>query len=126
MLRRVRHFLQTGTVLKETCFPSTVVRLSAVPRNLTASDRLFYRQYDQSNPRLTAFLRDLTGDAFEDGAIARILARKFGPEDTRRHSRNMRPPGSEPAGNISVQIQSGPSWLTEQIRELAVIRRKCE
>jgi hypothetical protein len=77
MLRRVRHFLQTGAVLKETCFPSTVVCFGVLPRKLTAADMLFYGQYDKSNPRLIAFLRELTGDAFEDGAIARILARTF-------------------------------------------------
>ena len=77
MLRRVRHFLQTGTVLKETCFPSTVVRFGAIPRKLTAADRLYYGQYDKSNPRLIALLTELTGEAFEDGAVSRILARTF-------------------------------------------------
>jgi hypothetical protein len=77
MLRRVRHFLQTGAVLRQTCFPSTVVRFGAIPRKLTAGDRLFYGQYDKSNHRLTALLRELTGGAFRDGAISRILARTF-------------------------------------------------
>jgi hypothetical protein len=77
MLRRVRHFLQTGAVLRQTCFPSTVVRFGAIPRKLTADDRLFYGQYDKSNQRLIALLRELTGDAFRDGAISRILARTF-------------------------------------------------
>ena len=77
MLRRVRHFLQTGTVLKETCFSSSVVRLGAIPRKLAAADRLYYGQYDKSNTRLIALVRELTGNAFEDGAIARILARTF-------------------------------------------------
>jgi hypothetical protein len=41
MLRRVRHFLQTGAVLRQTCIPP-VVRFGAVPRKLTAGDRLSY------------------------------------------------------------------------------------
>jgi hypothetical protein len=77
MLRRMRHFLQTGAVLKETCFRSTVVCFDALPQKLAASDRLFYGQYDKSNRTLIALLQDLTGGEFEDGAIARILARTF-------------------------------------------------
>jgi hypothetical protein len=77
MLRRVRHFLQTGAVLRGTCFPSTVVSVEVVPEKLDASDRLFYGQYGKSNRIVMALLRELTGGKFEDGAIARILAREF-------------------------------------------------
>jgi len=77
MLRRVRHFLRTGAVLKETYFRSTVVCFDALPQTLAASDRLYYGQYDNSSRTLMAVLRDLTDGAFEDGAIARILARTF-------------------------------------------------
>jgi hypothetical protein len=77
MLHRVRHFLRTGAVLKETYFRSTVVCFDPLPQKLAASDRLFYGQYDKSNQSRMALLRDLTGGAFKDGAIARILARAF-------------------------------------------------
>lgn len=77
MLHRVRHFLQTGMVLKETCFRSTVVCFDAVPQKLTPTDRLFYGQYGKSNRTMSALLEDLTGGKFKDGAIARILARTF-------------------------------------------------
>jgi hypothetical protein len=77
MLHRMRHFLQTGAISKETCFRSTVVCFDAVPRKLTPGDRLFYGQYDKSNRIVMALLEDLTGGEFEDGAIARILARTF-------------------------------------------------
>jgi hypothetical protein len=77
MLGRVRHFLRTGAVLRQTCFPPEVVRFGAVPRKLTTRDKLFYGQYDRSNRRLIALRRELTGEAFEDGAISRILARTF-------------------------------------------------
>src|ERR1700730_7830107 len=65
MLRRVRHFLRTGAVLKVTYFRSTVVCFDALPQKLAASDRLFYGQYDKSNQTLMALLRDLTGGAFK-------------------------------------------------------------
>jgi hypothetical protein len=77
MLRRVRHFLQTGAVSQETCFPSAVVCFDAFPQKLTPTDRLFYGQYDKSNHTMIALLEDLTGGEFKDGAVARILARTF-------------------------------------------------
>jgi hypothetical protein len=42
ILTRVRHFLQTGVVLKETCFPSAVVSSAPLPATLTENNRLFY------------------------------------------------------------------------------------
>jgi hypothetical protein len=77
MLDRVRHFLQTGVVLPETLFPAAVVRFDPLAENLTADDRLFYGQYDKANRAMIALLKGLTGGQFKDGAIARILARKF-------------------------------------------------
>lgn len=77
MLRRMRRFLQKGAVLKETCFRSTAVCFDALPQKLAATDRLFYGQYHKSNRTVIALLKDLTGGKFEDGAIARILARAF-------------------------------------------------
>jgi hypothetical protein len=77
VLRRVRHFLRRGSVLKETRFRSAVVSLEAIPEELTASDRLFYGRYEKSNRVVMGLLKELTGGEFEDGAIARILAREF-------------------------------------------------
>ena len=77
MLERVRHFLETGVVLGQTCFRPAVVRFEALPHKLAANDRLFYGQYDKSNRAMTALLKDLTGGEFEHGAIARILAREL-------------------------------------------------
>jgi hypothetical protein len=77
MLRRVRHFLRTGGVLPETRFRLAVVSLEAIPGELAASDRLFYGRYDKSNRVVMGLLKELTGGEFEDGAIARILAREF-------------------------------------------------
>jgi hypothetical protein len=38
---------------------------------------LFYGQYDKPNPIMIALLRRLTNGQFENGAIARVLAREF-------------------------------------------------
>jgi hypothetical protein len=77
MLERVRHFLHTGEVLPETVFPASVVCFDPLPEKLTADDRLFYGQYDKANRAMIALLQDLTGGQFKNGAVARILARKF-------------------------------------------------
>jgi hypothetical protein len=49
ILRRMRHYLRTGGVLKQTCFDSRVLRLAAIPRKLGANERLFYGQSSKSN-----------------------------------------------------------------------------
>lgn len=77
ILDRIRHFLTTGSVLPETCFPAEVVSFDAFPDSVSASDRLFYGQYDKTNLAMVAILKDLTGGTFKDGAVARILAREF-------------------------------------------------
>src|SRR5215467_7649561 len=74
MLDRVRHFLTTGVIGPETCFPAAVVSSSAQTEDL-AGDRLLYGQYSKTNRALMATLKDLTGGKFKDGALARILAR---------------------------------------------------
>ena len=77
MLKRIRHFLQTGVILGETCFRATVVSFDPFPEKLTAADRLYYGQYDKANRTMLALLKDLTGGRFRNGALARILARDF-------------------------------------------------
>jgi hypothetical protein len=77
MLKRIRHFLQTGVVLKQTCFPAAIVCFDPLPENLSCNDRLFYGQYNKANSNLIALLKDLTNGQFENGAVARILAREF-------------------------------------------------
>jgi len=77
ILNRIRHFLQTGVVLQETCFRATVVCFDAPPEELIPSNRLFFGQYDKANRSMIALLKDLTSGKFQDGAIARILARDF-------------------------------------------------
>jgi len=77
MLGRVRHFLTTGAVPPETCFPAAVVCFDPSRQPLAADDQLHYGQYDKGNRALMSILRDLTDGKFRNGAIARILAREF-------------------------------------------------
>jgi hypothetical protein len=77
MLNRIRHFLQTGMILEETCFRAPVVCFNQLSDNITADDRLFYGQYDKTNRTMIALLKSLTDGQFENGAIARMLARDF-------------------------------------------------
>jgi hypothetical protein len=77
MLNRIRHFLQTGLVLQQTCFPAAIVCFDPLPDKITRDDRLFYGQYEKKNRKLIALLKSLTNGQFENGAIARILARQF-------------------------------------------------
>ena len=77
MLERVRHFLTTGTVLPQTCFPASVVGFDAHHEHPAAGDRLRYGQYEKTNRAMMAILKDLTDDRFKDGALARILLREF-------------------------------------------------
>jgi hypothetical protein len=77
ILRRIRHFLQTGVVLEETRFRAQVVCFDPLADTITADSRLFYGQYDKTNRTLMALLKRLTNGQFENGAIARILAREF-------------------------------------------------
>jgi hypothetical protein len=77
ILHRIRHFLETGVVLQETCFRAPVVCLDPLPNTVTADSQLFYGQYDKANRPMIALLKSLTGGQFKNGAIARILARDF-------------------------------------------------
>jgi hypothetical protein len=49
ILARVRHFLQAGVVLEETCFPASVVSFASLPAKLSENDQLFYGQYDKTS-----------------------------------------------------------------------------
>ncbi len=77
ILSRIRHYLLTGNVLNETCFPATVVCFDNLSKNIKATDRLFYGQYDKKSNAMIGLLERLTNGQFRNGAIARILAREF-------------------------------------------------
>jgi hypothetical protein len=118
MLDRVRHFLETGVALKQTCFPAAVVCFDPLPEKLTANDRLFYGRYDKANRTMIALLKDLTNGQFENGAIARILARTFwssGKAPT-FESKNTHWRGCRQQENILGRIRNGRSWPTERAK----------
>jgi hypothetical protein len=73
LIHRIKHFLQTGAMLKETCFPSSVVCFDPFPSNPSPTGKLFYGQYRKTNYALLTVLKELTNGQFQDGAIARIL-----------------------------------------------------
>jgi hypothetical protein len=77
MLRRVRHFLQTGSILKQTCYPKEVVRQESPPKIWVPGDKIYCGQYSKTNSALISLLRELTENRFENGAIARIALAKF-------------------------------------------------
>ncbi len=77
ILNRIRHFLQTGAILDETRFPAAVVCFDKLSDHIGADDRLFYGQYDKTSRAMIALLKSLTDGQFENGAVARILARDF-------------------------------------------------
>ena len=90
VLDRIRHFLRTGVVLKETCFTAAVVCFEPVPQVLTQDDRLFYGQYDKQSGAMIGLLKELTGGQFKSGAVARIVARCSGAKGERRRSGSLR------------------------------------
>lgn len=77
ILHRIRHFLRTGAVLRETCFSVRVVCFDPIPEKFSPNDRLFYGQYDRASHAMIELLQQLTQGKFRNGAIARIIARDF-------------------------------------------------
>lgn len=77
ILRRIRDYLKTGKIPKETLFPSRVVCFEDLPKTLKATDKLYYGQYKKKNPAIIRLLQKLTNGNFKEGAIARIIAREF-------------------------------------------------
>jgi hypothetical protein len=80
ILNRIRHYLRTGNILGATCFPASVVCLDILVKNIKATDRLCYGQYDKNSDVMVGLLKTLTNGQFKSGAIARILAREFWSE----------------------------------------------
>jgi len=77
ILLRIRLYLKTGAIPEATCFPASVVCFDEPAKNIKATDRLFYGQYDKYSDAMIGLLKELTGGKFKNGAAARILARDF-------------------------------------------------
>ena len=119
MLKRIRHFLQTGVVLEQTCFPAAVVCFDPLPDKITQDDRLFYGHYDKKNRKLIALLKSLTNGQFENGAIARILAREFWSKGEAPRLREYASAWVEASGQ---HTRPNPEWafLSDRANKLAV------
>lgn len=77
IIDRVIHYLKTGETKPATLFKKEVVKLSGLPKEITAEDRLYYGCYEKKNPKMIKLLQNLTDGEFKNGAIARILCREF-------------------------------------------------
>ncbi|NNE98144.1 MAG: hypothetical protein HKN25_03900 [Pyrinomonadaceae bacterium] len=77
IIERVLYYLKTGKIIPATLFRKEVVNLSGLPKNVTEEDRLYYGCYEKKNPKMIALLKKLTGGEFKNGAVARVLCRKF-------------------------------------------------
>jgi len=119
MLKRIRHFLQTGLVLAETCFPATIVCFDPLAHNITQEARIFYGQYDKKNSKLIALLKSLTNGQFEDGAIARILAREFW---SKGEAPTLKEYASAWIGASREHTRPNPEWafLSDKANKLAI------
>jgi len=50
VIKRIKHFLETGNVLTATAFRSDIVKVSGLPEEIEAGDRLYYGCYEKKNP----------------------------------------------------------------------------
>jgi hypothetical protein len=77
VLARVRRYLTTGQAGQPTRIPARIVREENPPARPGPRDRLYYRWYAKEFEGVLRLLRDLTAGAFQDGAVARVLAMEF-------------------------------------------------
>jgi hypothetical protein len=120
VLDRIRHYLKTGRVPKETCFSTSVVRLDGPPEVLEAGDRLYYGWYDKTNRAMIGLLRSLTHGEFRDGAIARILAREFwtrGKAPTFKEFAREWSKANRKGLGLHLGLHPEAAWLTDRARK---------
>jgi hypothetical protein len=119
ILDRIRHFLKTGVILKETRFQAAVVCFDQLSEPITADDRLFYGQYEKTNRKMIALLKSLTEGQFENGAIARMLARDFW---TRGKAPTFREYAAAWAHASREHLRPNPEWafLSDRANKVAV------
>jgi hypothetical protein len=75
VIDRVVHFLNTGTIKPRTVFAKTVVRFATISSAPVQTDCIFYGQYKDSDPNFLKLMKQLTGGAFEAGAISQEVLR---------------------------------------------------
>ena len=122
VLGRIRHYLKTGEVLAETCFPADVVRLDDPPKVLKPTDHLYHGWYDKKNKVMINLLKGLTDGEFKNGAIARILAREFwtnGKAPTFAEFANAWLKANKKGLGVHLGLHPEAAWLTDRARNEA-------
>ncbi len=77
VLKRIKYYLQTGKVQKETIFPSRVVNVDKVSENLKPTDKIYYGQYKKGNRVIKRVLTQITKGQFKFGEIDYDLIRSY-------------------------------------------------
>ena len=75
VIDRVVHFLNTDVIKPRTVFAKSVVFFDSKRSAPAETDRVFYGEYKDTDPRLLALMKRLTGDKFEAGAISQEVLR---------------------------------------------------
>lgn len=76
VLWRIRRYLNTGKVPDCTVFSENVVGRTKL-KTFTPSTKLHFGQYEKYNQRFLKAMQSLTGGAFRDGFLARVVIREF-------------------------------------------------
>ncbi len=76
VLKKIRHYLNTGKILNPTVFPKSVCKSTKL-KNPNPSTRLFFGQYDKKNGQFLKVMQSLTDGGFRNGMIARVVIRDF-------------------------------------------------
>ena len=122
VLERVRTYLESGRVPPATCFPAHVVDLDGPPDDPKPDDRLCYGWYDKHHAGLIGLLRQLTGGAYRNGAVARILMREFwtaGEAPTLREFAEAWLVAEERGLGVERGEHPEAAWLTDRARKEA-------
>jgi hypothetical protein len=77
VIDRVLHFLKTGAIKPPTIFSKSVARFEPPPSAPTESDRIFYGQYNDSDPNFLNLMERLTDGEFKAGAISQEVLRAY-------------------------------------------------
>jgi hypothetical protein len=90
ILDRIRQFLRTGKVPRETRFPASVVCFDPLPNSLTADARLFYGQYDKTDRAMIATLAGTNAEAVPQWSHRQDSGKEVLEHGDRSHIRGIR------------------------------------
>jgi hypothetical protein len=75
VIDRIVHFLKTGTIKPRTVFAKSVVRFDLKRSAPAETDRVFYGEYKDTDVKMLALMKHLSGGKFEAGAISQEVLR---------------------------------------------------